>query len=58
MRETGYKSSSKDYLKRFKQARADRANNLAKLPFAKKIDILGKLQADHKVIRSSVRTMK
>ena len=58
MKKTNYKLNSKNYLKSFKQARTDRADKLASLPFARKIDILEKLQADHKVIHSSIRTLK
>jgi len=58
MKKTNYKLNSKKYLERFKKARKDRANSLTNLPFARKIDILEKLQADHKVIHSSIRTLK
>ena len=58
MKKTDYKLNSRNYLKHFKRARADRTDKLASLPFAKKIDILEKLQADHKVIQSSIRSLK
>jgi hypothetical protein len=46
MRKNSYKQDSASYLQRFKEARADRAKRLGRLPFAKKVDIIEKMRAD------------
>ena len=58
MKMTNYKLNTKNYLTQFKQDREDRAKQLANLPYAKKIDIMQKMQAEHKVIQRSIRTLK
>ena len=46
----GYKGST-DYLQRFKEARAARAKKLEGLPFAKKVDIIEKIQAEARLAK-------
>jgi hypothetical protein len=58
MKQTNYGLSTSNYLKRFKKARAKRSEKLVKLPFAKKIAIIEKMQADHEAIEKSIQTLK
>jgi hypothetical protein len=46
------------YLERFKKARTARTVKLENLPFARKIAIIEKMQADRKTIEDSIRTLK
>ena len=58
MKMTTSKLNTGDYLERFKQARETRANKQTNLPYAKKIAIVEKLQAEHAPIRESVSSLK
>lgn len=58
MEKTTYKLNTEGYLESFKQARGKRAKKLSQLPYAKKIEIMESLQADHKVIQSSISSLK
>jgi len=51
MKKDSYKQGSTDYLQRFKAARTVRAKKLERLPFAKKVDIIEKMQADTQLTR-------
>ena len=53
MRKDSYKQGSKKYLQRFREARAVRAKKLERLPFAKKVDIIEKMQADAQLTRQT-----
>jgi len=53
MRRDSYKQGSTNYLQRFKEARAVRAKKLERLPFAKKVDIIQRMQADTQLARQA-----
>ena len=58
MKMTTSKLNTSDYLEQFKQARQNRADKQTRLPYAKKIAIVERLQAEHKSIRESVSSLK
>lgn len=53
MKKDSYKQGSKKYLQRFREAREARAKKLERLPFAKKVDIIEKMQADAQLTRKA-----
>ena len=53
MKKGSYKQGSTNYLQRFKEARTVRTKKLEKLSFAKKVDIIEKMQGDTQLTRKA-----
>ena len=53
MKKLLYTKDSKEFWKIFNEEREKRRNKLARLPFAKKVVILEKMQADINLLRNS-----
>ena len=53
MKKLLYAKDSKEFWQIFNEEREKRRNKLAKLPFAKKVAILEKMQADMTLLRNS-----